>query len=99
MEPFVLNEEQYREMFGDSVSNDESFYWFSDVESASSSAEEEGLGPQGNFEADSSGRQEDPTIRAYRFIGAYQRLHGGNWREGKPWRQPFRVGDIFQSLQ
>ena len=67
MEPFVLNEEQYGEMFGDSDSDDESFHGFSDVESASSSAEEEGPGPQENFEADGRGRQEDPTIGAYRF--------------------------------
>ena len=67
MEPFVFNEEQYREMPGDSDSSNESFYGYSDAESASSSAEEEGLGPQETFDADGRGRQEDPAMGAYRF--------------------------------
>ena len=47
---FVLNEEQYKEMRGDWDSNEESFYGFSDVDSASSSAEEDSLGSQEYFE-------------------------------------------------
>ena len=54
-------------MFGDSNRGNKSFYGFSDVESALSSAKEEGLGPQENFDANGRGCQKDPAFGAYHF--------------------------------
>ena len=67
MEPYVLNEGQYREMSGDLDSHNESFYGFQMSKGHPMVLEEEGLGLQENFPSEGSGCREGAMIGVYRF--------------------------------